>query len=73
MEGNRGRNDDFAASEAAQADQGALAGGDGAGGGGEEVCEADSPPGLCQGVGELECGGNLEFGRQAAAIIGRRG
>ena len=71
MQGDRGLNDDLAPGQAAQADQRTLAGRDRAARGRQEVGEAESPPGLCQGVGDLECPGNLEFGRQAPAIIRR--
>ena len=64
--------DRLAARQPAQADQGALAGGDGPAGRREQVGEAQPPARLGQGVGELERPGDLELGGQPLAIVGRR-
>ena len=64
--------DRLATGQPAQADQGALAGRDGAAGRREEVGEAQPTTRLDQRVGELERPGDLELGGQPLAVVGRR-
>ena len=64
--------DRLAARQPAQADEGALPGGDGPARRRQQVGEAQAPARLDQGVGELERPGGLELGGQPLAIIGGR-